>query len=149
MSLNSLIHRQRPLFGSFQYLNGLLLQPLLLFVFRREGDAVRLGVMVLVKVGEGCKAVGSGLFRFTTAVHLGIDGEGRASRMDHLAFEGDDVACKDGELEVDAVEYEQDGVLRVNILRYGEIGALQKPFGASSSKEGLMVVEVGEFDQTL
>ena len=110
---------------------------------------MRLGVVVLVKVGESGKAVGSGLFRFATAVHLGLDGEGGASRMDHLAFKGDDVARKDGELEVDAVEHEQDGVLRVNILRYGEIGAFQKPLGASSSKEGLMVVEVGEFDQTL
>ena len=40
-------------------------------------------------------------------------------------------------------------VLGVNILSYGKIGAFQEPLGASSSEESLVVVEVGEFDQTL
>ena len=105
-----------------------------------------LGMMVLVQIGEGGKPIGGGLLGLTAAIHLGVDREGGATHVDHLALEGDDVAGKDGELEIDAVEYQQDRILGVDILGYGKIGAFQKPFGASSGKEGLMVIKVGQFD---
>lgn len=141
-----IIHRQRPSLRVFHHLFGLLLKPAFLVRFRGEGDAMGLGAMVFVQVGEGGEAVGGRLFGFTAAVHLGVDGEGALACVDHLALEGDDVASEDRELEIDAMEYQQDGVLGVNILSHGEIRALQKPFGASASEEGLMMVEVGEFD---
>ena len=144
-----LVHGFCSVFGFLQYFEGLLLKPFLLFCFGGDNNAMGLGVVVLVQVREGGEAVGCGLFGFTAAIHLGIDGEGGASRVDHLAFEGDDVAGEDGEFEIDAVEYQQDGVLGVNILRHGKIGAFQEPLGASSREESLVVVEVGEFDQTL
>ena len=69
--------------------------------------------------------------------------------MDDLALEGDDVACKNRELEVDAVKHEQDGVFGINILCHCKIGAFQQVLGTTASKKGLMVVEVGEFDESL
>ena len=144
-----MIHRQSPLFGVFQHLQGLLLQPSLFFGLGGENDAVGLGVVVLVQIGESGETVGGGLFGLAAAVHLGIDGEGGAPCVDHLALEGDDVAGEDGKLEVDAVKHQKHGVFGVNILGHGEIGAFQEPLGTSSGEEGLVVVEVGEFDQTL
>ena len=58
----------------------------------------------------------------------------------------DNVAGKNRELEVDAVEDEKNGVFRVNILRHSEIGTLQKILGATTCEESLVVVEVGKFD---
>ena len=107
------------------------------------------GVMAFVQIGESGKAVGCGLLRLPAAVHLGIDGQCAFPCVDHLAFESDNVTGENGKLEVDAMEHQQNGILGVDILCHGEIGAFQKPLGASSSKEGLMVVQVSEFDQTL
>lgn len=143
------IHGFCPVFGFLQHLQGLLLEPALLFGLWGEDNAMGFGVVVLVQVGESGEAVSCGLLGLAAAVHLGIDGEGGAPYMDHLALEGDDVAGEDGELEVDAVKHQQDRVLGVNILRHGEIRAFQEPLGASSGEEGLVVVEVGELDQTL
>lgn len=106
-------------------------------------------MMVLIQIREGGESVGGDLLRLTAAVHLGIDGQCAFPCVDHLAFESDNVTGENGELEVDAVEHQQNGILGVDILCHGEIGAFQKPFGASSSEEGLMVVQVSEFDQTL
>lgn len=110
---------------------------------------MRLGVVVLIQIGEGGEAVGCGLLGLATPIHFCIYGEGGSSGMDHLALEGDDVAGKDRELEVDAMQHQQHGVLGVDILGHGEIGTLQEPLGTSSGEEGLVVVEVGEFDQAL
>ena len=106
-------------------------------------------MMVLVQIGEGGETVGGRLFGLATAVHLGVDREGAFSRVNHLALEGDDVAGENGEFEIDAVEYKEHGVLGVNVLCHSEIGAFQKPLGASSSEKGLVVVKVGELDQAL
>lgn len=141
-----LVHRFCSVFGFFQYFQSLLLKPLFLFRFRRDDDAMGLGVVVLIEIGEGGEAIGSGLFGFATPVHLGIDGECRAPGVDHLTLKGDDVAGEDGKLEVDAVKHQQDGVFGVNVLCHSKIRAFQEPLGASSREEGLMVVEVGEFD---
>ena len=119
-----MIHRQSPSFGIFQHLQGLLLQPSLFFGLGGEDDAVGLGVVVLVQIGESGETVGGGLFGLAAAVHLGIDGEGGAPCVDHLALEGDDVAGEDGEFEIDAVEHQQHGVFGVNILGHSKIGTL-------------------------
>ena len=107
------------------------------------------GTVVLIQIREGGESVGSGPLRFAAAVHFGIDREGALARVDYLALESDDVTGENRELEVDAVQHEQDGVLGVNILSYGKIGAFQEPLGASPGKESLVVVEVGQLDQTL
>jgi len=143
------IHCQCALFGVFEDFEGLLLEPLLFLGLGSEGDAMGSGVMVLVQIGEGGEAIGGGFFRLAAAVHLGVDGEGAASRVDHLALEGDDITSKDGKLEVDAMQHEQNRILGVDILCHGKIGALQEPLGTSSGKKGLMVVEVGKLDQAL
>ena len=103
-------------------------------------------MMVFVEVGECGKAIGGDLFRFAAAVHFGVDCQSAATNRDDFAFEGDDVARENRELEVDAVEYKQDGVFRINILCYSKIRTLQEPLGATTCEKGLMVVEVGEFD---
>ena len=103
-------------------------------------------MMVLVQIREGGETVGGGLLGLAAAVHLGVNGEGRAPHVDHLALEGDDVTGKDGELVIDAVKHQKNCVLGIDILCHGEIGTFQKPFGASSCEEGLMVVEVGKLD---
>ena len=143
------IHCQCASLGVLEDFEGLLLEPLLFLGLGGEGDAMGSGVMVLIQIGEGGETIGGGLLWLTAAVHLGVDGEGAASRVDHLALEGDDVAGKDGKLKVDAMQHEQNRVLGVDILCHGKIGALQKPLGTSSCKKGLMVVEIGEFDQAL
>ncbi len=102
--------------------------------------------MVLVQIREGGEAICGGLLGLATAIHLGVDGEGRAPHVDHLALEGDDVAGENGKFVIDAVKHQKNCVLGVDILCHGEIGTFQKPFGASSSEEGLMVVEVGKLD---
>lgn len=102
--------------------------------------------MVFVQIGEGGEAICGCFFGLATAIHLGVDGEGRAPHVDHLALEGDDVAGENGEFVIDAVKHQKNCVLGVDILCHGEIGTFQKPFGASSSEEGLMVVEVGKLD---
>ena len=149
VSLSCCIHRQSPALGVLHHLDGLLLQKALLIGFGREGDAVRLAVVVLVEVGEGGEAVGSHFLRLTAAVHLGVDGQGAAPHMDDLALEGDDVARENRELEVDAVEYQKDGVLRVNILRHSEIGTFQDILGATTCEEGLVMIQVSELDKSL
>ena len=149
LNITSLIHCHGPSFGILHHFLGLLLQPAFLVSLRGDDDAVGLGVVVLVQIREGGEAVGSCLFGLAAAIHLGIDGKGRAPHMDHLALEGDDVAGEDGKLEVDAVKYQQDCVLGVNILCHGEIGAFQEPLRAPSGKEGLVVVEVGQLDEAL
>ena len=133
-------------FGILQDFQSLLLKPSLLIILRCENDAVRFGLVVLIQVGEGGEAIGGSLLGFPTSIHFCIYGKGRAPRMDHLALESDDVAGEDGELEVNAMEHEQDGVFRVNILGNGKIGTFQEPLGTPSSEEGLVVVQVGEFD---
>ena len=143
------IHCQCASLGVFEHFEGLLLEPLLFLGLGGEGDAMGPGVMVLVQIGEGGEAIGGGLLWLTAAIHLGVNGEGAASCVDHLALEGDDVTGKNGKLEVDAVQHEQNRVLGVDILCHGKIGALQEPLGTSSGKKGLMVVEVGELDQAL
>ena len=107
---------------------------------------MRLAVMVLIKIGEGGKAVGGDFFRLAAAVHLRVNRQRAAPDMDDLALVSDNVAREDRKLEIDAVEYEQDGILGVNILRHSEIGTLQKLFGATTCKKGLVMVQVGEFD---
>ena len=105
--------------------------------------------MILIQIGEGGKSVGGDLLGLTAAVHLGVDGEGAATCVDDLALVGDDVAGKDGELEIDAMKHQQDRVFGVDILRDGEIGTLQEPLRAPPGEEGLMMVQVGKLDQTL
>lgn len=80
--------------------------------------------MVFVQIGKGGEAISSDFFGLTAAVHLRVDRQGAAAHGNDLALEGDDVAGKDGELEVDAVEHEKDCVFRVNILRHSKIGTL-------------------------
>ena len=82
--------------------------------------------MVFVQVGEGGEAVGGDFFRLAAAVHFCVDGQGAASSSDYLALIGDNVARENRELEVDAVEHQKDGILRVNVLRHSEIGTLQE-----------------------
>ena len=108
-----------------------------------------LGVVVFVEIGEGGEAVGGYFFRLAAAVHLCVNREGAAPGGDYLALVGDDVARENRELEVDAVEHQKDGILRVNILRHSEIGTFQEILGATTCKESLVVVEVGEFDESL
>ena len=103
-------------------------------------------MVVFVQIGESGETVGSDFLRFAAAVHLRVDGQGAASHRDDLALESNDVARENRELEVDAMEHQKDGVLRVNILRHSEIGAFQEILGATTCKESLVVVKVGEFD---
>ena len=110
---------------------------------------MRSGMVVFVQVGESGEAIGGDFLGLTATIHLRIDGQGAASHRDDLALEGDDVASEDWELEIDAVKHKKNGVLRINILCYSKIGTLQEPLGATACKEGLVVVEVGEFDESL
>ena len=107
---------------------------------------MRLAAVVLVEIGEGGKAVGGDFLRLAAAVHLGVDRQRAASHMDDLALEGDDVARKNREFEVDAVKHQQDGVFGVDVLRHSEIRALEEILRATTRKEGLMVVKVGKLD---
>ena len=147
--LPGLIHRPSTSFGVFHHLHGLLLQEFLFLCFRGKGDTMWLAMMVLVQIGERGEAVGGHFFGFATAVHLGVDRQSAAPHVDDLAFEGDDVARENREFEIDAMQHKEDSVFGVNVLCHGKIGAFQKPFGASASEEGLMMVEVGKFDESL
>lgn len=147
--LPSLVHRPSTSFGVFHHLHGLLLQEFLFLCFGSEGDTMWLAMMVLVQIGERGEAVGGHFFGFAAAVHSGIDRQSAAPHVDDLAFEGDDVARENREFEIDAMQHEEDGVFGVNVLCHGKIGAFQKPFGASAREEGLMMVEVGKFDESL
>lgn len=146
LSLGKCIHRFSPTFRVLHHLQGLLLQEAFFLRFRFEGDAMRLGMVVLVQIREGGEAIGGNLFGLTATVHLGVDRQGAAPHRDDLALEGDDVARENRELEVDAMQHKQNGVFRINILRHSEIRTLQEILGATTSEEGLVVVEVGEFD---
>lgn len=141
-----LIHRQSPLFRILHHFTRLLLQESFLLRFRLKRDAMRTGMVVFVQVGEGGEAVGGDFFRFAAAVHFCVNGQCAATHGDDLALEGDDVACENRELEVDAVEHQKDGILCINVLRHSEIGTFQEILGATTCEEGLVVVEVGEFD---
>ena len=141
-----LIHRQSPLLRVFHYFTCLLLQELFFLGFRRERDAVGLGMVVFVQVGEGGEAVGGDFFWLAAAVHFRVNGQGAATYGDDFALKSDDVAGENRELEVDAVEDEKNGVFRINILRHSEIGTLQEPLRATACEKGLVVVEVSEFD---
>ena len=141
-----LIHRQSPLFRVRHHLQSLLLQEFFLVGLRLKRDAVGTGMMVFVQIGESGKAVGGDFFGFSTAVHFCVDGQGAAPGGDYLALESDNVTCENREFEIDAVENEQNGVLRINILRHSEIGTFQKPLRATTREKGLVMVEVGKFD---
>ena len=141
-----LIHRQSPLFRILHHFTRLLLQEFFLVGLRLKRDAVRARMVVFVQIGESGKAVGGDFFGLAAAVHFCVNRQSAASSGDYLALEGDDVACENRELEVDAVEDEKDSVLRINILRHSEIGTLQEPLGATPREKGLVMVEVGEFD---
>lgn len=147
--LPGLVHRPSASFGVFHHLHGLLLQEFLFLCFGSEGDTMWLAVMVLVEIGEGGKAVGSHFFGFAAAVHLGVDRQSAATHMDDLAFEGDNVACENREFEIDAMQHEKDGVFGVDVLCHSEIGAFQEPLGASAREEGLVMVKVSKFDESL
>ena len=81
-------------------------------------------MVVFIQIGEGSEAVGSDFFGLATTVHFCIYRQCTAAHGDDLALEGNDVASKNRELEVDAMKHKQDGILRVNILRHSEIGTL-------------------------
>lgn len=140
------IHRFGSFFRVLHHLQSLLLQEFLLFCFGDERHAMGLGMVVLVKIGESGEAVSGDFFGFAAAVHFCVNRQGAAACGDYLALEGDNVARENRELEVDAVEHQKDGVLCVNILRHSEIGTFQEILGATTCKEGLVVVKVGEFD---
>ena len=110
---------------------------------------MRLAMMALVKIREGGETIGGNFLGFAAAVHLGVDRQRAAAHVDDFALEGDDVACEDGELEVDAVKHEQDGVLGVNILGDREIGALQEILRTTTCKKGLVMVQISKLDQSL
>ena len=82
-------------------------------------------------------------------VHLGVDCQCGAACSDDFALEGHDVASENRELEVDAVKHQQDSVFGVNILSYSKIRALQKIFRAAACEKSLVMVQVGEFYQSL
>lgn len=102
--------------------------------------------MVFVQVGESGEAIGGDFFGFAAAVHFRVNGQCAATHGDDFALESDDVASKNRELEIDAVEDKKDGVFRINILRHSEIGTFQEILGTATCEESLVVVEVGEFD---
>ena len=106
-------------------------------------------MVVLIQIRESGKAVSGDPFGLATAIHFRVNSQGAAAHGDDFALEGDDVARENRELEVDAVEHQKDGILRVNILRHSEIGTFQEILGTTTCKESLMVVEVGEFDESL
>ena len=141
-----LIHRHSPLLRILHHLQSLLLQELFFLGFKRKRDAVGTGMMVFVQVREGGETVGGDFFGLAAAVHFCVDGQGTATGGDYLALESDNVAGENREFEIDAVENEQNGVLRINILRHSEIGTLQEPLRTTTREKGLVVVEVGEFD---
>ena len=70
------------------------------------------------------QAIGSDFLWLTAAVHLRVDRQRATTHRDDLALESDNVAGKDREFEVDAVEHEKDSVLCVNILCYSKIRTL-------------------------
>ena len=81
-----------------------------------------LGMVILVQIGESGEAVGGDFFGLTAAIHFCVDRQSAATHRDDFALEGNDVARENRELEIDAMEHQQDGVLCVNILRHSEIG---------------------------
>ena len=105
--------------------------------------------MVFIQIGESGEAISGDFFGFAAAVHFRVNGQGAATHGDDFALEGNDVARENRELEIDAMEHKQDGVFRINILRHSEIRTLQEILGATTCKKSLVVVEVGEFDQSL
>lgn len=144
--LMPLIHRQSPLFRILHHFTRLLLQEFFLVGLRLKRDAVRARMVVFVQIGESGKAVGGDFFGFATAVHLRVNRQCAATHGDDLALESDNVAGKNRELEVNAVEDKKDGVFRINILRHSEIGTFQEILGTATCEESLVVVEVGKFD---
>ena len=100
-----LIHRLCSPLRVLHHLHGLLPQELLFLGFGRNGNSMRFAVVVLVKVGEGRETIGGDFFRLATAVHFRVNRQGATTYMDDLAFESDNVAREDGELEVDAMQY--------------------------------------------
>lgn len=144
-----LIHCQSPLLRVLHHLQSLLLQEAFFLGFRLKRDAVGTGMVVFVQIGESGEAVGGDFFGFAAAVHLRVNRQCAATNGDDFALEGDDVARKNRELEVDAMEDEKNGVFRVNILRHSEIRTFQKILGTTTCEESLVMVEVGEFDQSL
>ena len=103
-------------------------------------------MVVFVQIGKGGEAVGSNFFGLAAAVHFCVDRQSASTDIHDLALESDDVARENRKLEIDAMEDKKDSVFRVNILRHSEIGTFQKILGTTTCKEGLVVVEVGEFD---
>ena len=103
-------------------------------------------MVVLVQIGEGCEAIGGDFFGFAAAVHLCINRQCAAANGNDFTLESDNVAGKNRELEVDAVEDEKNGVFRINILSYSEIGTFQEILRTATCEKSLVVVEVGEFD---
>ena len=102
--------------------------------------------MVFIQIGESGEAVGGDFFGFTAAVHFRVDRQSASTDIHDFALEGDDIARENRELEIDAMEDEKDSVFRVNILRHSEIRTFQEILGATTCKESLVVVEVGELD---
>ena len=119
-----LVHRLSPFLRVLHYLLSLLLQEPFFLCFRLDCNAMRFGMVVFVQVGEGGKAVGGDFLGFAAAVHFCIHSQGAATYGDDLALESDDVTSENRELEVDAMEHQQDGILCVNILRHSEIRTL-------------------------
>ena len=147
--LVSLIHRLGAAFRVLHHLQSLLLQELFLFRLRFDHDAMWSGMVVFVQIRESGETISGDLFRLTAAVHLRVDRQRATTHGDDLAFESDNVARKNRELEVDAVKHEQDRIFRINILRHSEIGAFQEPLRATTREEGLVMVQVCKFDESL
>ena len=127
----------------------LLVEPFLFVSLRLDDHAVRLGVMILIEIREGGEAVGGNLTRLAAAVHLGVDSQGGASSCYDFAFISYYISCENRELEVDAMEHQKHCVFGVNILSHSEIRALQEIFRTAACEKCLMMVQVGEFYQTL
>ena len=141
-----LIHRHSPLLRVFHHLQSLLPQEFFFLCFRRKRDAVGTGMVVFIQIGEGGETVGGDFFGLAAAVHFGVNGQGTTANGNDFALESDDVAGENREFKINAVEDEQDGVFRVNILRHSKIGTFQEILGAATCEKSLVVVEVGEFD---
>ena len=107
---------------------------------------MRLGMVILVQIGESGEAVGGDFFGLATTVHFCVDRQSASTDIHDLALKGDDVASENREFEIDAVEDKKDSVFRVNILRHSKIRTFQKILGATTCEESLVMVEVGELD---
>lgn len=108
-------------FRVFEYFDGLLVEPAFLVGFRCYDHAMRLGMVVFVEIREGGESVGGDFFRLAAAIHLGVNRQCGTSCSDDFALEGDDVAGKNRELEVNAMKHEKYRVFGVNILSHSKI----------------------------